>query len=153
APIAGTVGRRNAEVGMQVSSNTHLFTIGDLRNLRIEVVLTGEMLNEVTVGQRVRIYAGSEANRNIIKAKLSRISLCRTNITRSTEAESDVTNDSSGLRLGMFIPVDILCGESRQATLLPTSAVYANPNTRETGVFIATSLGAEIDPVEQLDSD
>ncbi|HLR25602.1 MAG TPA: efflux RND transporter periplasmic adaptor subunit [Fodinibius sp.] len=153
APIAGTVGQRNAEVGMQVSSNTHLFTIGDLRNLRIEVVLTGEMLNEVAVGQSVRIYAGSEANRNIVEAKLSRISPFLNNITRSTEAEIDVMNDSSGLRPGMFVPVDILYGESRQATLLPTSAVYANPNTGETGVYVATSLGAEIEPVEQLDPD
>ena len=47
APINGTVGQRNAELGMQVGTNTQLFTIGDLDNLRVEVILTENMLSEV----------------------------------------------------------------------------------------------------------
>src|SRR5699024_5173480 len=105
-------------------TNTRLFTIGNLRNLRIEVVLTDEMLNDVTPGQSALIYAGSEEDPHIIEAKLSRISPFLNRITRSTEAEIDVRSDSSRLRPGMFVPVDILYGECRQATLLPTSAVY-----------------------------
>ena len=57
APITGTVGRRNAEVGMQVGASSELFTISDLNRLRIEVVLTSAALNEVEVGQPVTVYA------------------------------------------------------------------------------------------------
>lgn len=153
APINGTVGQRNAEVGMQVSSNTQLFTIGDLGNLRIEVVLTDDMLNDVEVGQTVRIYTGSAQDREIIEAELSRISPFLNNVTRSTEGEIDVANDENSLRPGMFVPVDILYGESRQATIIPTSALFTDPNTGEDGVYVATSLGSEIEPVEQVDTD
>ena len=151
APISGTVGQRNAEVGMQVGASTRLFTIGDLANLRVEVVLTEQMLNEVEVGQTVRIYAGSGENQNVVEAELSRISPFLNNVTRSTEGEIDVPNNTGSLRPGMFVPVDVLYGESQQATLLPTSAVYTNPNTGEAGVFVAPSLGTEIEPVEQVD--
>lgn len=151
APIDGTVGQRNAEVGMQVSSNTQLFTIGDLANLRIEVVLTEDMLDEVHVGQTVRVYTNSGDSSKVIAGKLSRISPFLDTVTRSTEAEIDVSNESNQLRPGMFVPVDILYGESRQATIIPTSALYTDPNTGKEGVFIATSLGAEIEPAEQID--
>jgi RND family efflux transporter MFP subunit len=155
APISGTVGQRNAEMGMQVNSSTQLFTIGDLNNLRVEVVLTDNMLNEIKVGQTARIYAGSanSENRKVLEAELSRISPFLNNVTRSTEGEIDVKNEQNMLRPGMFVPVDILYGESQQATLIPTSAIYNNPNSGETGVYVASSLGSEIQPAEQVDPD
>jgi RND family efflux transporter MFP subunit len=153
APITGSVGQRNAEVGMQVSSSNRLFTIGDLENLRVEVILTENMLDEVEIGQTARIYVGSAQGQEAIDAKLSRISPFLNNVTRSTEAEIDVSNDQNKLRPGMFVPVDILYGESSQATLIPTSALYTDPNTGEEGVYVATSLGTEIQPAEQVDPD
>lgn len=149
APINGTVGQRNAEMGMQVGSNTQLFTIGDLGNLRIEVVLTDNMLNDIFIGQTANIHVGDR----VIEAELSRISPFLNNITRSTEGEIDVENDNNILRPGMFVPVDILYGESQQATLIPTSALYSDPNTGNPGVYVATSLGSEIQPAEQVDAD
>ncbi|NIT57320.1 MAG: efflux RND transporter periplasmic adaptor subunit, partial [Aliifodinibius sp.] len=130
APISGTVGQRNAETGMQVSSSTQLFTIGDLNNLRVEVVLTDRMLDEIEVGQTVHIYTSSKANKNdFIEAELSRISPFLNNVTRSTEGEIDVKNTNNKLRPGMFVPVDILYGQSERATLVPTSAIYTDPNS------------------------
>jgi len=154
APISGTVGQRNAEVGMQVNSSTQLFTIGDLDNLRIEVVLTENMLNDVEIGQTARIYAGGEGtNQRVMEAELSRISPFLNNVTRSTEGEIDVQNSNNMLRPGMFVPVDILYGESQQATLVPTSAIYTDPATGDEGVFVATALGSEIEPAEQVNPD
>lgn len=152
APISGTVGQRNAETGMQVSSSTQLFTIGDLNNLRVEVVLTDQMLDDIEVGQTVHIYTGSNTNKsNFIEAELSRISPFLNNVTRSTEGEIDVKNTDNKLRPGMFVPVDILYGQSERATLVPTSAIYTDPNSGKEGVFVATSLGSEIQPAEQVD--
>ncbi|WP_185958246.1 efflux RND transporter periplasmic adaptor subunit [Fodinibius sediminis] len=152
APIDGSVGQRNAEVGMQVGPNSPLFTIGDLNNLRVEVVLTDEMLDELEIGQTARIYTGSGENRDVIEAELSRISPFLNNITRSTEGEIDVSNESQTLRPGMFVPVDILYGESQQATIIPTSALFTDPNTGQEGVYVATSLSSEIEPAQQTDS-
>lgn len=152
APINGTVGQRNAEVGMQVSTATRLFTIGDLDQLRVEVVLTGNMLNNIEIGQTARIYVGGGSDvtlsSNVITAELSRISPFLNTVTRSTEAEIDVKNQNDALRPGMFVAVDILYGESSQATLIPTSALYTNPSTGDEGVFVATTLGSEVEAIE-----
>lgn len=148
APISGTVGQRNAEIGMQASTNTQLFLIGDLTKLKIEIVLTEDMLNRIQVGQSARILTqNSQGNQIAINAKLSRISPFLNETTRSTEAEIDVDNVNGLLRPGMFVPVDIFFGESEQATLIPVSALYIDPTTGKEGVFIATSLGSEIEPV------
>lgn len=43
APVDGSVGNRNAEVGMLVSPNTRIFTLGQLDSVRVEIVLTDRM--------------------------------------------------------------------------------------------------------------
>lgn len=154
APVGGSVGQRNAEIGMQVGPNTRLFTIGNLGNLRVEVVLTESMLNHVEIGQTVEILVpGEEIQPTMLRAELSRISPFLNPVARSTEAEIDIANEEGLLRPGMFVAVDILYGESRQATLLPTSALYTNPNTGQEGVFIATALGSEVEPVVNPDAE
>jgi len=154
APISGTIGQRNAQVGMQVNTGTQLFLIGDLSKLRVEIVLTEEMLNKISIGQSATIHvADYEGNDREISAKLSRISPFLNEVTRSTEAEIDVNNENGWLKPGMFVPVDIHFGESEQATLIPVSAIFTDPTSGEDGVFIASSIGTEIQPVADDNSD
>lgn len=160
APISGSVGNRNAEVGMLVNSNTRLFTLGQLDNLKVEVILTDLMLNYIEVGQRAEIYLPN-LSATSLTAPLSRISPFLHPVTHSTEAEIDLANPDGKLMPGMFVPVDVYYGESQQATLVPLSALYENPATGETGVYVSqeslkrepvskinTSLGAGLsDPI------
>ncbi len=147
APISGTIGQRNAQIGMQVSPNTQLFMIGDLSKLRVEIVLTESMLNKISIGQTANIMVEDyQGNDQLIQAKLSRISPFLNEVTRSTEAEIDVENTNGWLKPGMFVPVDILFGESEKATLIPVSAIYTDPTSGAQGVFIASSMGSEIQP-------
>lgn len=154
APISGTVGQRNAEVGMQVNSSTQLFIIGNLEEVTIEVVLTEEMLGRISVGQNAIVYLnrGGE-NQRPIEATVARISPFLNNVTRSTEAEIEVKNNESLLKPGMFVPVDILYGDSQQATLIPTSAIYTNPANGNEGVFVAPAIGVEIEPADSVNPD
>lgn len=153
APISGTVGQRNAEVGMQANTNSQLFLIGDLSKLKVEIVLTEEMLSQINVGQTARVFVNNKEGKQIaLDAEISRISPFLNEVTRSTEAEIDVSNEQGLLRPGMFVPVDILFGESEQATLIPVSALYTNTQTGESGVFLASSLGSEIEPVSDSSS-
>ena len=133
---------------MQANTGTQLFLIGDLTKLKVEIILTENMLNKIQVGQSARIIVENGDGQKVpINAKLSRISPFLNEITRSTEAEIDVDNVNGLLRPGMFVPVDIFFGESQQATLIPVSALYTDPTSGEQGVFIASSLGSEIKPV------
>ncbi|MEP0007328.1 MAG: efflux RND transporter periplasmic adaptor subunit [Balneola sp.] len=148
APITGTIGQRNAQPGMQASASTPLFMIGDLSKLRVEILLTESMLNKIKVGQTAAISVTDQNGEIVtINGELSRISPFLNEITRSTEAEIDIDNQNGLLNPGMYVPVDIFYGESQQATLIPTSAIFIDPNTGSEGIYIANSIGSEIKPV------
>jgi RND family efflux transporter MFP subunit len=152
SPITGTIGQRNAEPGMQVSSTTPLFTVGDLNDARITVSLTEQMLSYIKPGQRAVITSESMTDQ-IVEGEVSRISPFLGMGSFSTEAEIDVDNIRDILLPGMFVTVDIMYGESEQATIVPLSAIYRHPRTGETGVYVAPDYGAETDPVEQVDGE
>ncbi len=137
APVAGLVGARRAEIGMQVSTSTPLFTIGDLSALHVRVNLTDAMIGYIEVGQPARLLVEDlTGDREPLAGTVSRISPFLNEITRSTEAEVRIEAPDGRLRPGMFLPVDILYGQSRQATLVPTSALFTDPNTGREGIFV-----------------
>ncbi len=146
APVDGMIGNRNAEVGMMVGPGTQLLTLGQLDSVRVEVVLTDQMLTYIETGHRSDIWATSLPS-GTITASLTRISPFLHPVTHSTDAEIDLANPNHSLKSGMFVAVDIHYGESEQATLVPLSALYENPLTGGTGVYVrrdsATSLPIE----------
>ncbi|NBC27140.1 MAG: efflux RND transporter periplasmic adaptor subunit [Bacteroidetes bacterium] len=151
SPITGTVGQRNIEAGMQIDTGTRLFTVGNLNDAIITVNLTEQMLGFIREGQRVTVASESLDDRTL-EAEISRISPFLEAGNFSTEAEIDVKNTRDLLIPGMFVTVDVMYGESDQATLIPLSAIYRHPRTGETGVYVAPDFGTETEPVEQVDS-
>ncbi|HSN87613.1 MAG TPA: efflux RND transporter periplasmic adaptor subunit [Thermoanaerobaculia bacterium] len=140
APVAGVLGQRNAEVGMLAGPEDVLFVLGDVSDLVVEVPLTEEMLGYVRAGQPVRI--GSPAlGRNTVSATLTRISPFLEEESFSTTGEIDVANAGGKMRPGMFVTVDILYGQSEQATLVPASALWEDPRTGVQGVFVVDGQG------------
>jgi RND family efflux transporter MFP subunit len=139
APVSGRIGNRNAEVGMLVDDNTRLFTMGQMDSLRIEVVLTDRMLSYIETGQRSDVFSEILPS-GMISASLTRISPFLHPVTHSTDAEIDIANPDGRLKSGMFVTVDIHYGESEQATLVPLSALYENPLTGATGVYVTRDL-------------
>jgi HlyD family secretion protein len=153
APVSGTIGNRNAEIGMLVTTNTKLFTLGQLDRVKIEVVLTDRMLNYIQTGQRSEIISDILTS-GTVDAPLTRISPFLHPVTHTTIGEIDLDNPDESLKPGMFVTVDIYYGESEYATLIPLSALYENPSTGETGVYVSyDSLGLNREPVSHNDSD
>lgn len=146
APIDGRVGRRNAEVGMYATGSAALFTIGRIEQVRVEVPVTQEMLSRIEVGQTALVRSESLPD-TVITAQVSRISPFIEPGSFSAEAEIDVPNPDGLLLPGMFVTVDVLYGESEQATLVPKSALYEDPGTGALGIYLAPSLGLEAQPV------
>lgn len=146
APISGRVGRRNAEVGMYVSASTPLFTIGRVEQVQVEVSITQEMLSRIEVGQTAEVRSESLAD-TVVTAEVSRVSPFIEPGSFSAGAEIDVDNPDGLLLPGMFVTVDILYGESEEATLVPKSALYEDPGTGALGVYVASSLGLETEPI------
>lgn len=150
APISGQVGNRNVQVGQRVGPSTQLYTMGDLDRVRIEVPVTDRMLGRVQPGQTARITAPALGD-TVITAEVARMSPFISNESYSAEAEIEVPNPEGLLKAGMFVKVDVAYAESQQATLIPLSALYEDPDTGTRGVFVAPTLGTEI-PVEAPDS-
>ena len=133
APIDGHVGQRNVEVGMRVDPGAFLFIIGTLDRLIVEVPLTEAMLGYLKEGLPVELRV---RNGEPIRAALSRISPFLAEGSFSTVGEIDVDNTGGSLQPGMFVSVDVLYGESGHATLVPTSALWDDPRTRESVLFV-----------------
>ncbi len=150
APINGYVGGRNVEVGMRVEPGTQLFIIGNLDVVRVEVAIPDKLIGQIQEGQTALISSGTLGGRTL-RAEVSRISPFLESGSYSAEAQIDVPNSDGLLQPGMFVAVDVQYGESRQATLVPLSALYENPTTGVIGVYVAASLGAEI-PVHVPDT-
>ena len=151
APIHGTVGQRDVEVGMQANTANRLFTIGNLDNSKVTINLTEKMLNYIETGQTVRVYSENFPD-TVITAEVDRISPFLEAGSFSTVAEIEVENDDRLLLPGMFVTVDVLYGESEQATIVPLSAIYRHPRTGVTGAYVAKDFGFEMEPVIQVDA-
>ncbi|MDX1582928.1 MAG: efflux RND transporter periplasmic adaptor subunit [Thermoanaerobaculia bacterium] len=149
APISGTIGRRDAEVGMIAGPGDVLFVIGDLDDLIVEVPLTEEMLRYVETGQTVRIHS-PRLEGGSIEGTLARISPFLEAGSFSTVGEIEISNPDGRLHPGTFVQVDLLYGESERATLVPTSAIWEDPETGELTAWVlsepdtvAASAGAK----------
>ncbi len=146
SPVAGRVGQRNAEVGMLATPATTLFLVGDFDQLRVEVPLTEAMLGHVEEGTPVEIRSqalGPEQGEDPIRARISRISPFLEEGSFSTTGEIDLENPEGRLRPGMFVEVSVLYGTSRQATLVPASALWEDPETGDRGVYVSDEFGRE----------
>ncbi len=146
APISGYVGQRNAEVGQRADTGTRLYTMGNLDTVKVLVQVTDKMFSRVRPGQTARILAED----TVLTASVSRMSPFLSDESYSAEAEIEVDNSEQLLNPGMFVGVDVAYGESQQATIVPMSALYENPDTGERGIFVAPTLGTEV-PVETPD--
>ncbi len=150
APVNGTVGSRNAEIGMLVTPNTRLFSLGQLDSVRVEVVLTDRMLTYIKENQRAEILSPNLPFGSV-EAPVARISPFLHPVAHSTTAEIDIPNPDHSLKPGMFVTADIFYGESEEATLVPLSGLWENPNSGTVGVFVCRdSLIGE--PVAMLDN-
>jgi HlyD family secretion protein len=143
APISGIVGQRNAEVGQLAAPNNSLFSIGDLDRMRVEVTLTEQMLSRVKEGMRVHLTSSAIGD-TVITSTVTRISPFLDPITHTATTEIEVRNVNNLLRPGMFVNVDIFYGDSDQATLVPNNAIYRHPREGFEGIFVAASLGQEL---------
>lgn len=160
SPVAGKVGQRDVEVGMLVDPNQALFRVGDTDQVIVEVALTEDMLAYLDEGQPVQIFPGRTATtaktpdrgrpgaidaplEAPLRATVSRISPFLSEDSFSTEAEIDVDNTDGRLRPGMFVTVDVLYGQTEQATLVPSSALWEDPQDGERRVFVLTGAAAE----------
>src|SRR5690625_4703407 len=152
SPISGTLGQKNAELGMMVNTNTRLFTIGDLTRSKVTINLTERMLSYITTGQTVEITSENLPD-TVLTAQITRISPFLGQGNFSTEAEIEIYSLESLLLPGMIVTVDGFYGDSEEATLVPLSEIYTKHQSGEMGIYVATSVGMEPEILQDLDGE
>lgn len=138
APAAGIVGERNAEIGMIAGRDAVLFALGDPSDLIVEVPLTQDMLQLVSVGDPVEVTVPSQ--QGVVRGQLARISPFLASQSFSTVGEVEFPGEAPPLGPGMFVSAAILYGESERSTVVPASALWEDPASGEQSVFVVSSM-------------
>ncbi len=141
SPVAGRIGRSRVEVGLLVSPGTLLFQVGSLDRVIVEIPLTESMLDDLRPGQTALL--SPDDSKDPVRATLTRISPFLEGESFSTVGEIDVENTDGRFHPGMFVTVDVLYGETEQATLVPGSALWDDPQTGTLGIFVLDTTDGE----------
>ncbi len=134
APVDGFVGKRNLDPGAFVSSNAAIFSVVDIRVVRLVVNLVEKDLKRVQVGAsavaEVDAYPGETFN-----GRVARVAPVLDPATRTAEMEIELPNPSYRLKPGMYARVRLTTGERPNALVVPRNSVVDVENSGR-GVFL-----------------
>lgn len=132
APEAGTVTAVYAKVG--AAGSGLLFVIEDVDHLVVETSVKGYDIGTVQTGMKVRVRSDATGEREIagvissIAPTSKKTSFGTTDTTGEAifAAEVEVTEQNSGLRIGMEAQLDYIIEEQSAVLAVPYDAVYSN---------------------------
>ncbi len=155
APVDGMVISRNVDVGQTVAasfSTPTLFQIAnDLRNMRIEAMVSEADVGGVDVGQTVNFAVDAFVNRQF-SGKVSQVRfnpVTNQNVVNYT-AIVDVNNADLKLRPGMTATASIITGERKGVLRIPNAALRYRPTddllpTKNTNMVASAAKGPASD--------
>ncbi len=122
APIAGTVVRRPAVIGLLATDSESLATIVDTSVMWAFCDVPEANASQVAIGQKVIITAGSN-NDSSIESKITWISSEVDPRTRTVTARAIVANSQGRLRANQFVRARVETGVTQTVVSVPRSAV------------------------------
>ncbi|HEU5074042.1 MAG TPA: efflux RND transporter periplasmic adaptor subunit [Polyangiaceae bacterium] len=138
APVAGTVVRRPAVVGLFATESESLATIADTSVMWALCDVPEAEASRVELGQRVVVTLQGEGESRV-EGRLAWVSAEVDPRTRTVAARAEVPNPDGRLRANQFAVARIVIGASRAAVLVPRAAVQ-RVGEREV-VFVRTAPG------------
>lgn len=122
APEAGTVLRRDGEVGQFIPAGQALFTLGDATRLRVSAEVDEEDIARVKPGQPVVLRAAA-LGETVFDGTVDAITPRGDPVARSYRVRIALAQSPPGLRVGMTVDANIILARRSQALLLPSSAL------------------------------
>jgi len=120
APFDGLITEKKADVGTLASPGMPIFTVEDLRRLRLEATVNETDLRYVRVGQQVPILIDALGDREL-RGKVVEIVPAADPASRSFLVKVEIPSDPA-LRSGLFGRAEFSRGE-RSALLIPRASV------------------------------
>ncbi len=122
APIPGKVVDNTMVLGAMVDQSTEILTILDPRVLCVDANIYERDISKVQVGQEVEVtvpaYPGV-----VFKGKIQYVGDILDEETRTVTVRTQVQNEGSNLKAGMFASLRILLGRQARALTVPHEAV------------------------------
>ncbi|MCK4966221.1 efflux RND transporter periplasmic adaptor subunit, partial [bacterium] len=119
--------------GVKVQANTEIVHIMNYRILKMEVNLPGKIMEDVKVGQPIRVNNYQYPD-NKLSGVITQVSPTLDPDTRTFKAVIDVKNPDRLLRPGMFVKAEIITAKKENTIVIPKDVILSRRNRKT--VFI-----------------
>ena len=159
SPITGVVTARNVTAGALASSAQPSFVIANIDVVTIDVAVSEQIINRLSIGQSVDVEITSLSN-DRISGTISTLNPVANPVSGTYDVKISINNPDNILKPGMFGKVYFVSEQNDNALILPVSAVVGNEEkyvyTEQNGivkkVFVKTGMenGEEVEIIEGL---
>ena len=121
APISGVLLKRDAEVGEIVSIGLPLFTIADIRKVKMLAYVPEGELHEIKIKQNANVIISSLDK--TFTGKVTEVGSTAEATSRAFTIKIEIENPGLLIRPGMIAEARIATNNKRQAILIPTECI------------------------------
>ncbi|WP_029045252.1 efflux RND transporter periplasmic adaptor subunit [Cupriavidus sp. amp6] len=144
APFDGIIVEKHLSLGEAVKEDASVFTISDLSSVWAEFVVSARDLDQVRVGETVRIR--STASETQAEGKVSYVGALLGEQTRTAKARVTLANPGMAWRPGLFVTVSVLGAATQVPVTVEADAVQQVDG--RSAVFVAVPGGFAVQPVK-----
>ncbi|MBP0628671.1 efflux RND transporter periplasmic adaptor subunit [Cupriavidus sp. AcVe19-1a] len=144
APFEGIIVEKHLSLGEAVKEDASVFTISDLSSVWAEFVVSARDLDQVRVGETVRIR--STASETQAEGKVSYVGALLGEQTRTAKARVTLANPGMAWRPGLFVTVSVLGAATQVPVTVEADAVQQVDG--RSAVFVAVPGGFAVQPVK-----
>lgn len=142
APISGTITAIDIKSGEFVSIRSPLFIIEDTKNLKIETNISEYDINELSLGQNVKVT--NEGSLKQYTGKVSYIAPAAQKVSNGQSSETiiaveiEITDNDTDFKPNYTANIEINTAKEENALVIPYESLYTNKDGEKI-IFVATS--------------
>ena len=145
SPVTGFVGQRFLDVGGFASTNQPVFSVVDIRLVRLVANLVERDVKRVQTGTPAVVEVDAFPGETFT-GRVGRVAPVFDPQTRTAQMEIEIPNPNGRLKPGMYARVDLRVADKPNAMSVPRNAIVEQNGRR--GVFVADGTTARFRAVE-----
>ncbi len=131
SPLAGIIGRVYVDIGENVTTQTPIALVVDMRRVEIDLDIPEKYYAKIAIGQTAKISVDAYPGEEFI-GKVTKISPVVDVSTRAAPIEIIVDNPEQKLRSGMFAKVNLIISEHKDVPVILKEAIMG----KEPGLYV-----------------
>ncbi|MBI4982373.1 MAG: efflux RND transporter periplasmic adaptor subunit [Candidatus Omnitrophica bacterium] len=122
SPLTGTIGRVYVDLGTSVTVQTPVALVVDMDEVRVDLDIPEEYLPRISLGQLAEISLRAYPDEKFTGV-VSKVSPVLDLETRTAPIEIIISNSDHRLKSGMFVQVQLILEERKNAAVIPKEAI------------------------------